>query len=158
MEAKMHKKLKFLLLTFILCASFLTVQSVSAATQNDTLNKTMLIIDTHWDSAEWNPFDTNTYLYTETYVIEVNSGRHLDHQKLLYELYNPEGIRCEVQNHQTGEAWYNLMGDVYAKAHFCGPFPFHYENHQVKKWYLKVIYNGTDQYAPAEKTIYFYHD
>ena len=98
----MHKKLTFLLLAFILCASFLTAQSVAAATQDNTSNKTMLIVDTRWDTAERNPFDPNTYLYTESYVIEVASGRHLDHQVLRYELYNPDGILCEVQKHQTG--------------------------------------------------------
>jgi hypothetical protein len=155
MEAKMHKKLTFLLLAFILCVSFLNAHPVAAATQNST--KTMIIVDTRWDTGQ-NPFDPTVWLYTESYVIEVNSGRHLDHQNLRYELYNPDGVLCEVQNHKTGTAWYNLQREICAKADFEGPFKFKYLNGKIIHWNLKVIYNGTDQYDPCEKTISFSHD
>lgn len=157
MEAKMQKKLTFLLLAFILSVSFLNAHPVAAATQNDTLSKTMLIIDGKWLPSS-NPFNTNPFLHTETYVLEVNSGAHLDHQNLRYELYNPDGVLCEVQNHKTGRAWYDRNRDICAKAEFEGPFEFKYLNGKIIKWSLKVIYNGNDQYAPCEKTIYFYHD
>jgi hypothetical protein len=156
-EVKMQKKITFLLLAFILSVSFLNAHPVAAATQNDTLSKTMLIIDGTWDRSA-NPFNFNPFLNTESYVIEVNSGRHLDHQNLHYELYNPDGVLCEVQDHKTGKAWHNLGGDVCAKAEFEGPFESKYLNGKIVYWSLKVSYKGTDQYAPCEKTVYFEHD
>jgi len=155
MEAKMHKKLTFLLLACILCASFLTVQSVSAATQDKI--QTMIIVDTKWDTGT-NILDPTVWLYTESYVVDMEHGGHLDHQNLRYELYNPDGVLCEVQNHKTGRAWYNLQREICAKADFCGPFEFKYVNGKIIKWSLKVVYGGNDQFAPCEKTIWFYHD
>ena len=147
MEAKMHKKLTFLLLAFILCASFLTVQSVSAATQDKI--QTMIIVDTMWDTGQ-NVFDPTVWLYTESYVIDIQNGGQLDHKLLRYELYNPDGVLCEVQKHKTGRAWYNLQREICAKAEFEGPFK--------GKWTLKVFFDGDDQYAPSQKSLIISHD
>jgi hypothetical protein len=151
MEAFMFKKMAFLLLAFIFCIS-LSAQPIAAATQNDTLHKTILLVDTRWDTGN-NIFDPTIWLYTESYVIDEKSGKQLDHQNLRYELYNPNGVLCEVQKHKTGRAWYNLQREICAKADFEGPF-------NGGLWTLKVIYDGNekDHFAPCEKTLHFSHE
>ncbi|MDO9044900.1 MAG: hypothetical protein Q7U35_06295 [Methanobacteriaceae archaeon] len=142
----MQKNL-ILLLVFILCASFLTAHPVAAATQDKI--QTMIIVDTMWDTGQ-NVFDPTVWLYTETYVIDIQNGGQLDHKLLRYELYNPDGVLCEVQKHKTGRAWYNLHRDISAKADFQGPFK--------GQWTLKVFFDGDDEYAPCQKSLSISHE
>ena len=141
------KKLTFLLLAFILCASFLNAQPTAADTQNETLNQTRLIIDSHFD-APYLPIDSTVWLYTETYLIETNTGHYITNQNLRYELYNPNGVLCEVQNHKTESKWFSDC--ISADADFEGPFIGGF-------WTLKVIYSGNERnhLAPCENSIRF---
>ncbi|MDO8869606.1 MAG: hypothetical protein Q7V10_02530 [Methanobacteriaceae archaeon] len=114
----------------------------AAATTQDKI-KTMIIIDHEYYTHN---FGISWWLATETYLIDVNKGSHLNHQVLRYELYNPEGVLCEVQKHKTDELWYE--DDVCAEALFEGDFPGEY-------WALKVFYDGNDIYEPCQKTFRF---
>jgi hypothetical protein len=139
------KKLTFLLLAFILCASFLNVQATAAA-QNET-RQTTLVIDHYWESP-YLPFDPTVWLYTEAYLIETSTGHYINDQNLRYELYNPKGVLCEVKNQKTESSWFG--DDVHADAYFEGPFTGGY-------WTLKVIYNGSEKnhLAPCDGAIRF---
>ena len=139
------KKLTFLLLAFIVCVSFSNLQTTSAA-QNET-HQTTIIIDHHWDSP-FLPIDPTVWLYTETYLVETSTGHYINDQNLRYELYNPNGVLCEVQNHKTESSWFS--DDVHADADFEGPFLGGF-------WTLKVIYDGSEEnhLAPCDKSIRF---